>query len=213
MELSHLRNMTAEAKPRPSCYVRAKVPFSILVRKSTIIKTTWPVSDRFFIQYHNGRCIRENIGRYKIGEVPESIASYLNLENAKKYTGHSFRRTAATLHSASGANMQMIKQLGRWRSDMIAQGYIENSLLNKQLIYNGITHEIKTSNSHLKPSTSKEVTTTTSNSHSEPPTSKVITSAQEEVESNYHLDWSDFFEDFSTNNLDPNPGKHQKYQF
>ena len=179
------------------------------VKQYILLRPPDQFSDRFFIQYHNGRCTRQNIGRHKIGEVPESIASYLNLENPKKYTGHCFRRTAATLLSESGANMQMIKQLGRWRLDIIAQGYIENSMHNRQLIYNGITHGTTTSNSHSKvstskevttttsnshsnPSTSKEVTTTTSNIHSKPSTSKEITTAQEEVESNYHLNWSDF---------------------
>lgn len=35
----------------------------------------------------------------------------------------------------------MIKQLGRWRSGIIAQGYIENSLLSRQLIFDGIVQE------------------------------------------------------------------------
>lgn len=32
----------------------------------------------------------------------------------------------------------MVKQLGRWRSDIVAQGYIENSMHNREMIYNGI---------------------------------------------------------------------------
>ena len=34
----------------------------------------------------------------------------------------------------------MVKQLGRWRSDLLAQGYIEESEYNRQLIFDGITH-------------------------------------------------------------------------
>ncbi|XP_051153688.1 uncharacterized protein LOC127276972 [Leptopilina boulardi] len=99
---------------------------------------------------------RHPIGRHKIGEVPEKIASYLSLPNPKRYTGHCFRRTSATLLSDSGANMQMIKQLGRWRSDMIAQGYIENSMHNRQLIYDDIIQ--KDTSALSKPSTSTLVT-------------------------------------------------------
>lgn len=51
------------------------------------------------------------------------------------------RRTSATLLLESGATMQQIKQLRRWRSDLIAQGYIENSLRNKEMIYNRLIHE------------------------------------------------------------------------
>ncbi|OXU30076.1 hypothetical protein TSAR_013514 [Trichomalopsis sarcophagae] len=101
-------------------------------------------SDRFFIQYRNDECTRQAIGRHKTGEVPERVASYLKLEHPERYTGHCVRRSAATLFSDSGTNMQMIKaikQLARWRSDMIAQCYIENSMHNRQLIYEGITHE------------------------------------------------------------------------
>lgn len=98
-------------------------------------------SDRFFIHYTKGRCTRQPMGRHKIAEVPKNIATYLNLDDAPRFTGHCFRRTSATLLSESGATMQQIKQLGRWRSDIIAQGYIEHSIRNKELIYNGIIHE------------------------------------------------------------------------
>lgn len=78
--------------------------------------------DRLFIQYHKGKCQRQVIGKNKIGEIPQLIASYLNLENPKSYTGHCFRRTSATLLSNSGASTTMLKQLGGWKSTNIAQG-------------------------------------------------------------------------------------------
>lgn len=90
--------------------------------------------NRFFIKYVNGKCNSQPIGIHKIGEVPSYIATYLQLPKPTKFTGHCFRRTSATLASDSGATLQMIKQLGRWRSDAIAEGYIEN-LLNRQLLY------------------------------------------------------------------------------
>ena len=64
-------------------------------------------TDRFFIQYHNIKCQRQVIGRNKIGETP----------------GHCFRKTRATLLPNSGAKINMLKQLGRWKSTNIAQGY------------------------------------------------------------------------------------------
>ena len=99
-------------------------------------------NDRFFVQYLNGKCKRQNIGRHTIGGIPKQIATFLNLKDAERYTGHCFRRTAATLLSESGASMQMVKQLGRWRSDIIAQGYIEDSLHNRQMIFDGITQNM-----------------------------------------------------------------------
>ena len=111
------------------------------ITKYISLRPSGNTTDRFFVHYCNGSCTRQNIGRHKIGEIPKIIATFLNLENAKKYTGHCFRRTSATLLSESGANVQTLKQLGRWRSDMIAQSYIENSLHNRELIFDGVTHE------------------------------------------------------------------------
>lgn len=104
-------------------------------------------TNRFFIHYTKGKCSNQPIGIHSIGQVPRYIAEYLQLPNADSYTGHCFRRTPAKLASDSGATMQMIKQLGRWRSDAIAEAYIENSLYNRQLIYNKVTQHQYISNS------------------------------------------------------------------
>lgn len=79
-------------------------------------------TDRFFIKYYKGKCQRQVIGKNKIRQTPQIIASYLGLENPKKYTGHCFRRTSATLLSNSGASTTMLKQLGGWKSLTVAQG-------------------------------------------------------------------------------------------
>ena len=83
------------------------------IKKYILLRPVDQFSDRFFIHYQRGKCTRQNIGRHKIGEVPEKIATYLQLPNPKRYTGHCFRRMSATLLFESGANMQMVKQLGR----------------------------------------------------------------------------------------------------
>ncbi|XP_011686454.1 PREDICTED: uncharacterized protein LOC105449152 [Wasmannia auropunctata] len=137
--------------------------FYSTVKKYILLRPTSNFSERFFIQYLEDKetCTRTPIERHTIGTMPKRIA-YLQLPNVKRYTGQCFRRTSATLLSDSGANMQMIKQLGRWRSDMIAQGYVENSMHNRQMIYNGITQKIAT-DIEPKPSISKETTTVQEN--------------------------------------------------
>jgi integrase len=52
---------------------------------------------RFFLQYHKGKCSRQNVGINTFGAIPKKIATFLELENPKSYTGHSFRRSSATL--------------------------------------------------------------------------------------------------------------------
>ncbi|XP_034944127.1 uncharacterized protein [Chelonus insularis] len=52
----------------------------------------------------------------------------------------------------------MLKQLGGWKSANIAEGYIENSLLNRQKIFNKITHAdqvVPPSDKNLQQFTSK----------------------------------------------------------
>ena len=100
------------------------------IKQYTLLRPNEPFADRYFIQYQKGKCHHQVIGRNKIGETPQAIALYLNLPNAKMYTGHCFRRTGATLLSNSGANVTMLKQLGGWKSTNIAQGYLFIYLFN-----------------------------------------------------------------------------------
>lgn len=79
-------------------------------------------NDRFFINYQNGKCSRQVIGKNKIGKVPFEVALFLKLPEPQLYTGHCFRRTSATLLANSGASLTMIKQLGGWKSSGTAEG-------------------------------------------------------------------------------------------
>lgn len=63
--------------------------------------------------------------------MPQKIAIFLNLPNANNYTGHCLRRTSATFLADSGADVQMLKRLGGWRSSNVAEGYVEESVSNK----------------------------------------------------------------------------------
>ncbi|XP_074112410.1 uncharacterized protein LOC141536069 isoform X2 [Cotesia typhae] len=57
--------------------------------------------------------------------------------------GHCLHRTSATLISNSGASVTMLKQLGGWKSATIVEAYVEKSLLNRQNIFDKITHVTK----------------------------------------------------------------------
>ncbi|KAJ8685769.1 hypothetical protein QAD02_021562 [Eretmocerus hayati] len=92
----------------------------------------------FFRFYSKGRCTEQPLGKNRFGEIANDIAAYLNLDNRNDYTGHSFRKTAATLLSNSGANLAAVKALGGWLSDTIPQGYIEHSDHNRMQIFEGL---------------------------------------------------------------------------
>lgn len=80
------------------------------------------------------------IGKNTIKKVPKIVAKFNGDPHPEKYTGHCFRRTAVTLLLESGASSIQVKHFGKWRSESIAQGYIEDTMLNRELLYNGVTH-------------------------------------------------------------------------
>lgn len=83
---------------------------------------------RFFLTYRNGKCISSPVGLNTIGKMPMRIAEYLGLERASNYTGHCFRRSSATMLANQGGDMLLLKRHGGWKSSMVAEGYVENSL-------------------------------------------------------------------------------------
>jgi len=72
-------------------------------------------SDRFFLNYKNGKCAKQVIGKNKIENMPKEIAKYLNLPDPQAYTGHSIRRTSATLLDDSGGDITTPKRHGGWK--------------------------------------------------------------------------------------------------
>ncbi|KAL7305918.1 hypothetical protein TKK_0001923 [Trichogramma kaykai] len=112
-------------------------------------------TDRFFLQYHVGKMIRQPIGINKFGSMPKEVATYLKLPNSDKYTGHSFRRTSATLLVDAGADITVLKRHGGWKSNTVAEGYISESLNNKKKIQNQISEgiQISTKSTHSEEAT------------------------------------------------------------
>ncbi|XP_028132030.2 uncharacterized protein LOC126892541 [Diabrotica virgifera virgifera] len=89
---------------------------------------------RLFVCYRAGKCSKQLVGKNSISKIPTKIAEFLKLPNATNYTGHSFRRTSASLLANSGGDILALKQHGGWKSTNIAEGYIEQSLAKKQKI-------------------------------------------------------------------------------
>ncbi|XP_044007548.1 uncharacterized protein LOC122852052 [Aphidius gifuensis] len=88
-------------------------------------------SERFFFKYNKGKCANQNIGINTFGKMPHLIAKYLKLKDPGCYTGHSFRRTDATLYTDAGADISMLKRQFKWKSDSVAMGYVEDSIPQK----------------------------------------------------------------------------------
>jgi len=76
----------------------------------------------------------QNIGKNKVAEFPASIATFLQLEHPKEYTGHAFRRTGATLLADSGGSVIDLQRAGGWSSAAVASGYVDESKVQSEAI-------------------------------------------------------------------------------
>lgn len=65
--------------------------------------------DRYFLNYQKGKCTN----------------AFLNLPDVDTYTGHCFRKTSATLLVEGGADITTLKRHGGWKSNSVAESYIE----------------------------------------------------------------------------------------
>ena len=90
------------------------------------------VGDALWLRYEKGKCSAQRIGSHSIAAPPSQIASFLKLPEPDKYTGHAFRRTAASALVEQGGDLLDLKQLGGWKSDSVAQGYVEDSAAGKR---------------------------------------------------------------------------------
>ncbi|XP_031335009.1 uncharacterized protein LOC116164903 [Photinus pyralis] len=99
-------------------------------------------SRSFFLNYQKGRCTRQVIGMNKFGGMPKDVATYLQLPDPEKYTGHCFRRTSATMLVDSGADVTMLKRHGGWKSTEVAESYIDDSENNRIAIANKIMNAV-----------------------------------------------------------------------
>ncbi|KAF2904231.1 hypothetical protein ILUMI_01943 [Ignelater luminosus] len=63
--------------------------------------------------------------------IPSIVAKYLSLPNPDHYTGHAFRRSSASLLVDSGEDLIQLKKHGGWKSNAVAEGYVDESIQNK----------------------------------------------------------------------------------
>lgn len=128
------------------------INFIELCKKYMALRKPETAHSRFFVRYVNKQCTTQSIGKNTFGKLPQQIAEFLNLPDSSLYTGHCFRRTSASLLADSGANVDILKRHGGWRSATVAEGYVENSVNNKKIIANqifGHTQKVATTSKPL----------------------------------------------------------------
>ena len=112
-----------------------------LVMKYRALRPTNTPNPAFFLQFRNGKCTVQVIGKHTIALMSKSIATFLRLSNPEKSTGHCFRRTSATIF-ANEVDFINLKDLGGWKSDTVTQRYIQKSIHQKEKICNVLANAI-----------------------------------------------------------------------
>jgi integrase len=105
-----------------------------LFRKYMDSRPSQTKHDRFFLTYRGGKCTQQPVGVNTIGGIPKKVATALGLSEPANYTGHCFRRSSASLLADAGADVHTLKRHGGWKSDNVAEGYVETSVQNKKII-------------------------------------------------------------------------------
>ena len=78
-----------------------------------------------------GKLGKQPIGVNSMAAIPRFIATFLELPNVDEFSGHSFRRTSATLLSKKGMGLLELKQHGRWKSTAVCERYVDNTIVKK----------------------------------------------------------------------------------
>lgn len=123
--------------------------FSNIIRQYIKLRPPNVPTDRFFLQYRNGKCTRQVIGKNMIANVPKEMAKFLKLPNPESYTGHGYRRTGTTIAANNGASLEELKRIGDWKSTAVCERYIQESVGHKRKLGRFISGAINL------PSTSK----------------------------------------------------------
>jgi hypothetical protein len=87
--------------------------------------------NRLFLCYRNEKCTLQPVGINTLSKIPSVVADFLKLPESESFTGHSMRRTSASLLSNAGADLGMVQRHGRWKSTTVAQAYVEESISSK----------------------------------------------------------------------------------
>lgn len=131
-------------------FTKTKIPRSFTVsgefydicKKYMNLRPSHAKCPSLFLNYQNGKCTIQRVGINKLASMGKHIATFLKLKNPELYTGHSFRRSSATICVSAGGDITAVKQLGGWKSTTVAEGYIDDNITNKIKRGNQISNEI-----------------------------------------------------------------------
>ena len=84
----------------------------------------------------NGTFVNQPMGKSYLSSIGKDVAGVLKLDNPERYTGHCFRRTAATMAADGGATTQQMQKAFGWTSANTAQRYVDESRVGARSMAN-----------------------------------------------------------------------------
>lgn len=82
----------------------------------------------FFRRVGTEECfVKTACGVAALGSFAKRIAIFLGKKNPESYTGHCFRRSAATNLAENGATVELMNKMGRWTANGMADHYTKNT--------------------------------------------------------------------------------------
>ncbi|KAJ8913815.1 hypothetical protein NQ315_002721 [Exocentrus adspersus] len=105
--------------------------FYMIVKKYLDLRPPNPACHFLFLNYQRGKYTIQRVGINKLAAMGKQIALFLNLKDAhgsRLYTGHTFRRSSATICVSGGGDILDVKKIGGWKSTAIAEGYIDDNI-------------------------------------------------------------------------------------
>ncbi|KAI3388141.1 hypothetical protein SNEBB_006460 [Seison nebaliae] len=101
-----------------------------------LAKREYVTNDRLFLQSKSKKYISSPFGKNSFTKIPPIIARFLNKENPKLFTEHSFIRTAATILADNGLSSIELQGQFNWKSSSTAMEYRNTTLSSKKKIKN-----------------------------------------------------------------------------
>jgi len=91
---------------------------------------------KFWKTPRKDKFVNSNFGINSIAEIPKKLAIFivqklpLSESEISEFSGHSFRRTGATLAADSGLQNRQLQTLGGWKSTKVVDEYVDRSVMN-----------------------------------------------------------------------------------
>jgi len=88
------------------------------------------------------RCELKRLQTTDISSKNDGIFVHIEASGAESYTGHCFRRSSASSLANQGGDIISLKRLGGWKSNAVAEGYVDQSKKRRIEVANILSNNV-----------------------------------------------------------------------